>query len=62
MPRERLELTLDPILYGGGELCYGCKDNITCFLLEQYKRAHMYATGALKFVSYEDQHTFPQNW
>ncbi|CAD5223683.1 unnamed protein product [Bursaphelenchus okinawaensis] len=59
---ERLLLSRDNILYGGGELCYGCGEDFECFLRAQYKRAILYSKGAMTTVSYEDQHTFPQNW
>uniref|UniRef100_A0A7E4VBP2 Sulfotransfer_1 domain-containing protein n=1 Tax=Panagrellus redivivus TaxID=6233 RepID=A0A7E4VBP2_PANRE len=59
---ERLKLTLDPVLYGGGELCYGCQQDAACFLRKQFIRAKMYARGGLGRVGYEDQHTFPQSW
>ena len=50
------------MIYGGGELCYGCGANLTCFLLTQYARTKNYASGAQSYVAYEDQHTFPQSW
>ncbi|CAD5232345.1 unnamed protein product [Bursaphelenchus xylophilus] len=59
---ERTELERDSILYGGGELCYGCGEDLECFLKEQYKRAMLYTKGGMTLLSYEDQHTFPQNW
>uniref|UniRef100_A0A0K0EQ48 Sulfotransferase family-containing protein n=1 Tax=Strongyloides stercoralis TaxID=6248 RepID=A0A0K0EQ48_STRER len=49
-------------IYPGNELCYGCKRNLTCFIFEQYKRAYLYGKKMIKFTSYEDQHTYPQNW
>uniref|UniRef100_A0A0N5BIM6 Sulfotransfer_1 domain-containing protein n=1 Tax=Strongyloides papillosus TaxID=174720 RepID=A0A0N5BIM6_STREA len=50
------------LMYPGKELCYGCQRNLTCFMLEQYKRSYMYGKRWTKFTSYEDQHTYPQNW
>ncbi|CEF62111.1 Sulfotransferase family-containing protein [Strongyloides ratti] len=49
-------------IYPGNELCYGCRKNLTCFIFEQYKRSYMYVNKMTKFTSYEDQHTYPQNW
>uniref|UniRef100_A0A0N4ZPH8 Carbohydrate sulfotransferase n=1 Tax=Parastrongyloides trichosuri TaxID=131310 RepID=A0A0N4ZPH8_PARTI len=58
---EREYISLGSI-YPGKEICYGCKKNLTCFILEQYKRSYMYSKRLIKFTGYEDQHTFPQNW
>uniref|UniRef100_A0A7E4ZUF4 Sulfotransferase domain-containing protein n=1 Tax=Panagrellus redivivus TaxID=6233 RepID=A0A7E4ZUF4_PANRE len=42
--------------------CYGCKNNMTCFLEKQLLRAHQKALGKKVSVTYEDVHFLPQNW
>ncbi|TKR73601.1 hypothetical protein L596_020896 [Steinernema carpocapsae] len=43
--------------------CYGCRDNIHCFVRTVYWRAKAFAkTQGRKPYNMEDVHTFPQNW
>ncbi|TKR73602.1 hypothetical protein L596_020897 [Steinernema carpocapsae] len=42
--------------------CYGCKQNIRCFVRNVYWRAKSFAENHEKNYNMEDVHTFPQNW